>query len=288
MPKIAVVLFLLSAGAAGASGPLRVNGSTTVNPVAAEAAEILRAEKKMAISVDVQGGSSGGIAGVGDESIDVGMSSKPITEDDRRKYPAVRFVATEIGRDAVALIVSADVFKGGVHSLTKQQVQDIYEGRIRNWKEVGGPDGRIVFFNKEPGRGTWEVFAHWLYGDPRKAPAVMHPEVGGNEETRTKVSGTRGAISQLSASWADASAVALSIRLDDGSIVAPVASEIVSGRYPMARPLFLVTNGPPSGDAKVFIDLVLSPRGQELVRKHGYLRLADLKVRKDKDVARKR
>ncbi len=271
MPKIAVVLSLLAAGVAGASGPLRVNGSTTVNPVAAEAAEILRAEKKMAISIDVQGGSSGGIAGVGDGSIDVGMSSKPIADDDRRKYPAVNFVATEIGRDAVALIVSADVFKGGVHALTKQQVQDIYEGRITNWKEVGGPDRRIVFFNKEPGRGTWEVFAHWLYGDPKKAPAVSHPEVGGNEETRTKVSGTRGAISQLSASWADASAVALSIRLDDGSVVAPVASE-----------------GPPAGAAKVFIDLVLSSRGQELVRKHGYLRLADLKVRKDRDVARKR
>ena len=254
MPKIAVVLSLLAAGVAGASGPLRVNGSTTVNPVAAEAAEILRAEKKMAISIDVQGGSSGGIAGVGDGSIDVGMSSKPIADDDRRKYPAVNFVATEIGRDAVALIVSADVFKGGVHALTKQQVQDIYEGRITNWKEVGGPDRRIVFFNKEPGRGTWEVFAHWLYGDPKKAPAVSHPEVGGNEETRTKVSGTRGAISQLSASWADASAVALSIRLDDGSVVAPVASEIVSGRYPMARPLFLITNGPPAGAAKVFID----------------------------------
>src|SRR5258706_5753042 len=221
MPKIAVVLSLLAAGVAGASGPLRVNGSTTVNPVAAEAAEILRAEKKMAISIDVQGGSSGGIAGVGDGSIDVGMSSKPIADDDRRKYPAVNFVATEIGRDAVALIVSADVFKGGVHALTKQQVQDIYEGRITNWKEVGGPDRKIVFFNKEPGRGTWEVFAHWLYGDPKKAAEVSHPEVGGNEEARNKVKSTKGAITQLSASWATGKVHALSLKLDDGSLVGP-------------------------------------------------------------------
>jgi phosphate transport system substrate-binding protein len=278
MAKIWIIITLLTAGVAEAA-PLRVNGSTTVNAVAAEAAEILRAERHMEIAVDVQGGSSGGIAGVGDGSIDVGMLSKPVADDDRRKYPAVRFVTTQIGRDAVALVVSADVYNGGVRALTKAQVRDIYEGRITNWKQAGGPDRRIAFFNKEPGRGTWEVFAHWLYGDPKKAPPVSHPEVGGNEETRNKVASTRGAVSQLSASWATGNVRPLSIRLDDGTITSPVAAEIVSGRYPMSRPLFLLTNGAPAGPARAFIDFVLSPRGQELVRKHGYLRLADLKVK---------
>jgi phosphate transport system substrate-binding protein len=282
------MLSLLIAGAAGAAPPLRVNGSTTVNAVATEAAEALRAEKKMTIQVDTQGGSSGGISGIGDGSIDVGMSSKPVSDDDRKKYPQVNFVSTEIGRDAVALIVSADVYNGGVRALTKQQARDIYEGRITNWKQVGGADRRIAFFNKEPGRGTWEVFAHWLYGDPKKAPQVSFPEVGANEEARNKVGATKGAISQLSASWAVGGVHALAVRLDDGSVVPPVAAEIVSGRYPMSRPLFFVTNGPPIGQAKIFIDFVLSPRGQELVRKHGYLRLADLKVRKESAVAKKK
>jgi phosphate transport system substrate-binding protein len=273
-----VILALLTAGAANAA-PLRVNGSTTVNPVASEAAELLRAEKHMEITVDVQGGSSGGISGIGDGSIDVGMSSKPVFDDDRQKYPKAQFVTTEIGRDAVALVVSADVYNGGVHALTKAQIRDIYEGKITNWKQVGGPDRRIAFFNKEPGRGTWEVFAHWLYGDPKKAPPVSHPEVGGNEETRNKVASTRGAVSQLSASWATGQVRPLSIKLDDGTTTSPVAAEIVSGRYPMARPLYFVTNGAPGGQAKTFIDFVLSPRGQELVKKHGYLRLADLKVK---------
>lgn len=277
MSKITIVITLLIAGAAEASAPLRVNGSTTVNAVAAEAAEALRAQKKIEVTVDTQGGSSGGISGVGDGSIDVGMTSKSVTDDDRRKYPKVNFVSTEIGRDAVALVVSADVWNGGVRALTREQVAAIYEGRIRNWKEVGGPDRRIVFFNKEPGRGTWEVFAHWVYGDAKKAPTVSHPEVGANEETRTKVASTRGAISQLSASWATGKVYALSIKLPDGAIAAPVANDIVSGRYPMARPLFFVTNGAPSGRAKQFIDYVLSPAGQALVRKHGYLRIANLK-----------
>src|SRR5437588_35740 len=146
MAQIAVAFLLLVAGVGEAAGPLRVNGSTTVNPVAADAADVLRTERHMTIQVDTQGGSSGGIAGI-----------------------------------------------------------------------------------------------------------------GGNDEARTKVSSTRGAITQLSASWADEKAPALSIKLDDGRVVAPVAAEIVMGRYPMARPLFFVTNGPPRGDAKALIDYVLSP-----------------------------
>jgi len=257
---------------------LRINGSTTVNPVAAEAAEILRAEKKMEITVDTQGGSSGGIAGIGDGSVEIGMSSKPIVAEDRTKYPSVNFVETKIGQDAVAMVVNADVYNRGVKSLTKKQVQDIYEGRITNWKQVGGPDEKIVFFNKEPGRGTWEVFAKWVYGDPKKAPEVSFPEVGGNEETRTKVISTKGSMSQLSSSWAENNAKIkpLALKLDDGTVVAPTAANIADNKYPMSRPLFFITNGAPKGEAKTLIDFVLTPRGQELVHKHGYLRLSDL------------
>lgn len=252
-----------------------MSGSTTVNAVATEAAELLRAEKKLTITVDTQGGSSGGISGIGDRSIDVGMSSKPLSDDDRRKYPGVNFVATVVGQDAVALVVSSDVWNGGVKALTRQQAKDIYEGTITNWKQVGGPDRRIVFFNKEPGRGTWEVFAHWLYGNPKRAPAVRHREVGGNEEARTKVATTKGAITQLSFSWAegDARIHALGIRLDDGRVVMPTLASVADHTFPMSRPLFFITDGAPKGDAKTFIDFVLSPRGQQLVKKHGYLPL---------------
>src|SRR5262245_1820261 len=143
-----------------AAATLKINGSTTVNLPAAEAAEILRAERKMDIQVDTQGGSSGGISMLGDGLVQIGMSSKHISADDRAKYPKANFCEIHIGEDAVALIVSRDVWDGGVKSLTKQQIKDIYEGRIANWKDLGGKAQRIAFFNKEPGRGTWEVFAH--------------------------------------------------------------------------------------------------------------------------------
>ena len=261
---------------AGAAEPLRVNGSTTVNPVVASAAEALRAERGLEITVDTQGGSSGGISGLGEGRIEVGMSSRPVTEADRAKYPHVRFHPVHVGEDAVALVVSRDVWESGVRSLSKQQMRGIYEGHIRSWRELGGADRRIAFFNKEPGRGTWEVFARWLYGSPDQAPLVSHAEVGGNEETRNKVAGTPGALSQLSASWADGErVVALGIAPEkgDGAAVFPTAADIASRRYPISRPLFLLTDGPPRGDARELVEFVLSERGQELVRRHGYLAL---------------
>ncbi len=257
---------------------LKINGSTTVNLPVAEAAEILRAEKKLEITVDTQGGSSGGISMLADGQVEIGMSSKHVGDADRAKFPNVQFVETHIGEDAVALIVSKDVWEGGVKNLTKEQVRSLYEGKVSNWKQIGGPDQRVAFFNKEPGRGTWEVFTHWLYGDSKKAPQVSLPEVGGNEETRNKVASTRGAISQLSASWADGKTVfALGIRSDSGDPIQPTPANIANHTYPMSRPLFLLTNGAPKAEAKNFIDFLLSLRGQELVRKHGYLSLDQLK-----------
>ena len=256
---------------------LKINGSTTVNLVAAEAAENLRTEQKLNIQIDTQGGSSGGISSLGDGLAQIGMISKPLSGEDRAKYPKCDFKVVEIGADAVALIVSKDVWDGGVKALSKQQVRDIYESRITNWKDVGGKDQRIAFFNKEPGRGTWEVFANWAYGDHKKAPEASFPEVGGNEETRSKVAGTRGALSQLSSSWADRKTVfALALLNDAGEPIQPTSANVANHSYPMSRPLSLITNGDPAGDVKTFVDYMLGEKGQALMTKNGYLPLKDL------------
>ncbi len=276
----AAVLAAAALAAAGCGGPagaeraLRVNGSTTVQPVVSEAAELLAAERGRPVHVDVQGGSSGGIAALGEGRVDVAMSSRELNAGDAAKYPGVRFQPVRIGVDAVALVVARDVWEGGVRALSRAEVRAIYEARVVNWRELGGPDRRIVFFNKEPGRGTWEVFAKWLYGDPEEAPLVTHPEVGANEEARTKVASTAGAMSQLSAAWADGETVfALGIT-EEGRVARPTPAAIAAGSYPLTRPLYVISAGPPAGTAKELIDLLLAPRGQALVAKHGYLPLA--------------
>ena len=272
--RLIAVLLLAGAlaGFASARAALRVNGSTTVNPVVVEAARILGTEEGLEIRVDTVGGSSGGIAALGEGRIEVAMSSRPLTERDRQRYPQTRFVATAIGTDALAIVVSRDVWSAGVKALSRPQARRLYEGEIGNWSELGGPDRRVVFFNKEPGRGTWEVFAAWLYGDADAAPLVDHPEVGSNEEARNKIASTPGAIGQLSAAWADGERVfALALEDEAGSVIAPSPETTASGSYALARPLFLITDGAPSAQAQRLIDFVLGPRGAEIVRRHGYL-----------------
>lgn len=256
---------------------IKIQGSTTVNPVVAEAAEIMGSEKGWKILVDTQGGSSGGISALGDGLVDIGMISKPVSEEDHAKYPKVDFKPHAIGLDGVALIVSMPVWKGGVHALSKGEVQGMYEGRIKNWKELGGPDAPVVFYNKEPGRGTWEVFADWAYDGHKKAPFVSLPEVGGNEETRNKVSFHPSAISQLSFAWAENSEriKALGIKMPDRGVIEPTLETIRNGEYPLARTLYVVTNGEPQGPVKEFIDFLKSKPGQELVKKHGYIPISD-------------
>jgi phosphate transport system substrate-binding protein len=276
--RATAVLTLLLASWLAEAATLKINGSTTVNLPAAEAAEILRSERKMDIQVDTHGGSTGGISALGDGLVQVGMSSRHVNDSDRAKYPKVQFKEIQIGEDAVAMVVSKDVSDGGVRTLTRQQVTDIFEGRVTNWMADGGPDRRIAFFAREPGRGENEVFGKWLYGDPKKMPKISFPEVGGNEETRNKVGSTRGAVTYLSSTWADGKRLfALGIKGDDGTVVQPTPENIATHKYPMSRPLFLLTNGEPNGEAKVFVDFMLSERGQALVKKHDYLALDQLK-----------
>ncbi len=255
---------------------LRVNGSTTVNPVVARAAEILRDERGLEITVDTQGGSSGGIAALGEGRAEMAMSSRPVDDGDRTRYPETDFRPVRIGSDAVAIAVSGDVWENGVRSLTRTEMQGIYEGRTESWSEVGGPDRRIVLFDKEPGRGTWEVFADWLYGDADDAPLASHLEVGSNEESRTKVASTPGAVTQLSAAWTDGETVfALAVEGADGTVVAPTPETIADGSYPISRPLLVVTDGPPDGAARELVDFLLSARGQGLVDEAGYVPLGE-------------
>ncbi len=265
-------------GAAGGtgSGTLRVSGSTTVNPVAADAAEVLRA-KGMRITVDSQGGSAGGLAQLGAGQVEIAMSSKEVSDADKARFPDVDFVSTEIGQDAVGVILRREVADGGVTVLDKAQLQALFEGRVANWKELGGPDLAVFVYDKEPGRGTREVLDKYLYGKDVKAPPPPQSDnyaiVGGNEETRAKLESTPGSVGPLSTSFISGHPKLAALEVDG---VAPTPATVKDGSYPMSRPLFLVTDGPPAGAAEKFIDYVLSAEGQKLVNRHGYLNRADL------------
>ncbi|MBC7679934.1 MAG: phosphate ABC transporter substrate-binding protein [Pseudorhodobacter sp.] len=281
---LAIPLLLTACGGASAtstataSSTLRISGSTTVNPVAADAAEALRG-KDLTITVDTQGGSAGGITQLAAGQIDIAMSSKPVGDTDRSAAPDVNFTETRIGEDAVGIVVRKEVIDGGLKSVTKAQLQQLFEGKIANWKQLGGPDLDVFVYDKEPGRGTREVLDKFLYGKGVKAPAPPNSSryaiVGGNEETRTKLLSTPRSVAPLSSGFV-ADQPLLGLLAVEG--IAPTAATIADASYPLSRPLFLITNGAPTGAAKTFIDYVLSPKGQPLLTKHGYLTIAQLKA----------
>jgi phosphate transport system substrate-binding protein len=281
---LACALMLIAvAGCSGAdrtqggrrSGPLRVSGSTTVAPVAADAATALRAQG-LEVTVDSQGGSAGGLAQLGADQIDIALSSKEVTDSEERQHPDTKFHPIKIGADAVGIIIDRAVYDGGVRSLNRDQLRRVFEGKVRSWRELGGPDLPVFVYDKEPGRGTREVLDKYLYADGEVPPppsGARYAIVGGNEETRAKLLSTPGSVGPLSSAFVTGYPRLATVAVEG---VQPSPEHIKDGTYPMARPLFLVTDGPPTGDAQRFVDYVLSAEGQELVAKHGYLTLADL------------
>ncbi|MFH9044836.1 phosphate ABC transporter substrate-binding protein [Streptomyces sp. NPDC017966] len=262
-------------GGAGKSGALQVSGSTTVAPVAADAAEALKADG-LDITVATQGGSAGGISQLASGQINIALSSKPLAEEDRAASPNTDFVPTQIGADAVGVIVTKEVADAGVKNLTADQVRDLFEGKINNWSEVGGPDLDVFVYDKEPGRGTREVLDKYIYGDKKAPPPPESGNfaiVGGNLETRNKLESTPGAVAPLSTSFVEGRDGLAAVTLDG---IEPSPENIASGKYPMARPLYLITDGKPEGSAKKFIDYILSSKGQTLMTKHGYLTLKEI------------
>lgn len=257
------------------SSALQASGSTTVAPVASDAAEALKA-KGLNITVATQGGSAGGISQLGSGQIEIALSSKPISDEDKKAYPNTDFVPTQIGADAVGVIITKEVADAGVKSLTKAQVQGLFEGTITNWKEVGGPDLQVFVYDKEPGRGTREVLDKFIYGKG-KAPAppksANYAIVGGNLETRNKLESTRGSVAPLSTGFIEGHDQLVAVPLEG---IAPTHANVASGTYPMTRPLYMITDGKAKGTAKQYIDYIVSAEGQKLLPKHGYLTLKQM------------
>jgi phosphate transport system substrate-binding protein len=237
---------------------LNVSGSTTVLPIAETAAEMFQAANP-GLRVLVSGiGSSAGIESVANGSSEIGTSSRDLKPEEA----PLGLVDTPIAHDAIAVIVNP---ANPVDGLTKAQIADIFEGRVRNWSEVGGPDMEIGLVNRDEASGTREAF--WkivLDSKPFDRTAAVLPGTG---QVRFVVAESSGAIGYISVGFVDESVKALAV---DG--VAPTEANITAKRYPISRLLHFLTKGEPKGLAKKFIDYVLSPAVQEgVVREAGFL-----------------
>ena len=203
------------------------------------------------------------------------LSTRPVTQEERAGAPAIVFNEIPLGAQAVALAVSRDVWNGGVHSLSADQVRNIYEGKIKNWKEVGGPDQKISIFL--PGRGMFEMFAQWLYGEAKKAPGRNYPTITAYDEIHTAIEFTPGGFSQIPVPCVDGKVIhALAIKDENGELVEATRDNFVSGRYPLCRKLLMVIDGQPTRNVRVLVDFMLGERGQKIVKDASILPIRDV------------
>jgi len=256
---------------------LRIGGASSVNIPVAAAAQVLRAEANMDIQITTSGGSNAGIVAVGERQAEIGMISRELVMEDRVEFPDIDFQTIDLGRQVIALVVSRDVWEGGVRSLSVEQARGIYTKKFTNWKDLGGPDQKITFFSADEGRGTWELFAAWVFGSTQRAPLGRFPVSMSDKEARNSVEFTPGAISFMAPKWADGrSTFVLPIKADDGKVLEPVPATVKAGSYPMVRPLYLITPGRPVGNALRMIELLQSERGQQIIRDAGYMPAGDM------------
>jgi phosphate binding protein len=201
------------------------------------------------------GGSTAGIKAALDGTADIGMSSREL-------HPAetTGLVQTVVARDGIAVIVHAS---NPVRALTLAQLRDVYSGRIRNWRELGGRAKSITVITREDGSGTRDAFeAFVMDADHEIASSALVTAYSGG--LRKMVAQDPAAIGYVTFSQLNEHVAALAI---DG--VAPSEKSIASGVYRLQRPFVFLTSGPPRGATRAFIDFVLSPAGQQLARDAG-------------------
>lgn len=242
---------------------LNIAGSTTVQPIASKAAEEFM-KKNPDVIVSVQGGgSSTGIKMVVEGSADIGAISRELKDSEKEKYPNLKPVA--IALDSIVVVVHPDNL---ISDLTKQQVQDIFSGGIKNFKEVGGDDREILVVIRERGSGTRTTFEELVMDGGKITNAEGASQNPSNGAVKAVISGNENAIGYLGIGYIDETVKAIKI---DGTMSSE--ETIRSGEYPISRKLYMITKGEATGLKKKFIDFVLSEEGQQIVEKEGFIRV---------------
>jgi len=274
-----LIAFLLLTSAVLHAEEVKVMGSSIVQPPVSDVAKRLRKEQGLEIDISVSGGIGAGLAALANGNATLVMMARELQPEDRATYPGVMLTQDKLGYQVAALCVSADVWNSGIHKLSAEQVRGIYEGVIKNWKELGGADQKITFFNWEEGLGMWELLSTWLYGSTSRSPKGKFTSVESNEEARNAVEFTKGSIGVMSPKMASADTV-YPISLSQGGLpIEPTHKNVVSGDYSLSRPLVIVYDDRPRGSAKLFVDYLLSPLGQECFSKRGFFTVSELEDR---------
>jgi phosphate transport system substrate-binding protein len=263
LSAVTLAALMVSLGFAGpaAMGQERrvvIDGSTTVEPIAKAFAGYHMA-KNPEVDITVSGtGSGNGAQSLINGRCHVAIMSRFMKGKEFKAavengvYPVFHTVAM----DGIAVVVHPS---NPVSKLTTDQIRKIYNGTVTNWNEVGGPNKRIVVISRDTTSGTYEVFGDLVL----KGDRIRNAEyVGSNPAARARVSKTAGAIGYVGLGFLEG------VKALEVNGVRPNLKTVGGGAYPVARPLFMVTDGYPElgTPTQAIVTMHLKPHGQEIVK----------------------
>jgi len=251
------------------SGSITAAGSTALQPLA-ELASKNFLDKNPGATINVQGGGSGtGLTLVSQGSADIGNSD--IFAKDKKGVDATALKDNKVCVIGFAAVTNP---KAKVESLTKKQLIDIFTGKVKNWKEVGGADIAITIINRPASSGTRATFLQYGLDNNKEAAGLIQDSSGAVKQA---VKQTAGAISYLALSYfADsANKEGLNILKIDG--VEATAENISTDKYKIWSYEHMYTKGESKGLTKAFLDYMLSPEMKASIVKLGYIPMADMK-----------
>jgi len=253
-----VVLCALAAAGTGCGrkrATITCAGSTAFQPFAEKLAEELMA-KRNDIAITVQGGGSA----VGVQSALSGAAQIGMADLVNLPPEAKALTSVVVARDGIAMVVHPS---NPISNLTTEQVRGIFNGGIRNWKDIGGKDAPITVVSREAGSGTRTSFEQIVTGIHLTKDAVVQDSNGTIRET---VANDANAVGYLTHGVINEKVKAVTV---DGKDCTTEA--IMAGAYKLVRPVFFLTKGAPDGVAKDFIVHVLSAEGQAIIKKNGLI-----------------
>lgn len=265
---VAIVLATVSEGYAAATSTVTVKGSDTMVILAQRWAEKYMSAHPDA-TIQVNGGGSGvGISALINGTTDICNASRPMKSSEREKlkqrYSSLG-VEIKVARDGLAVYVHES---STINELSLVQLKGIYSGSITNWKQVGGPDAKIIIYGRENSSGTYVYFRDFVLKGKDYSPLMQ--TLPGTAAVVNAVAKDKMGIGYGGAAYAKGIKL-VKIKADDNSMAyAPSEENVKSGKYPITRFLYMYTRSRPAGDIKKFIDWVLSDEGQSVVATVGY------------------
>ena len=237
---------------------LIITGSSTMAPLVAEMGKRFE-QQHSGIRVDVQtGGSSRGVKEARSGVADIGMASRALAGSE------TDLTGTPIAYDGISLILHAS---NPISALTDENIIAIYTGTITNWKTVGGTDAPIIVVNKAEGRATLDLFLGYFQipNESIRADVI----IGDNEQGIKTVAGNPNAIGYVSIGTAEYHAtLGTPIKLLPLRGVQASMASLQRGRFPLSRPLTLVTGKTPDLLTKQFLEFAQSQAVHDLITKH--------------------